>query len=87
MDAPKIGSTTTLEIDPIERWNVFYRLQELSIPCQCACGQPLQVNVATAAAAIQVWSVVRQFVSPRSLSVDHLNRCWKKQMASHDPIL
>lgn len=79
MDATEIDSLTTLHIDSVERWNVFHRLQALSIPCQCACGQPLQVKITTATTAIQVWSVVQQFTSPRACSIDHLNRCWKKQ--------
>ncbi|MEO1299235.1 MAG: Asr1405/Asl0597 family protein [Cyanobacteria bacterium J06636_16] len=79
MDTTEIDSLITLDLDPINRWNVFHRLQELSIPCHCACGQPLQVSVTTAAAALQVWSVARQFTASRCLVIDHLNCCWKKQ--------
>ncbi|WP_346292992.1 Asr1405/Asl0597 family protein [Sphaerothrix gracilis] len=78
MDATEIDSVTTLEIDPIERWNVFKRLQELSIPCQCTWGQPLRVRIKTATAAIQVWSVIQQFTSTSASSTAHLERCWRK---------
>lgn len=78
MDATEISPVTTLEIDRIERWNVFKRLQELSIPCQCTCGQPLQVRVETATAAIQVWSVIKQLTLPSVSSIEHLKRCWEK---------
>lgn len=81
MDTVEIDSLITLDIDAIARWNVFHRLQELSIPCHCTCGQPLQVSITTAATALQVWSVVRQFTASRDLAVDHLNRCWKEQIA------
>lgn len=78
MDATETDSAVTLEIDFIERWNVFNRLQELSIPCQCSCGQPLQVKIETAATAVQVWSVIRRFVLPRGASVEYLERCWRQ---------
>ena len=80
MDAATPTSGTALDLDRIERWNVFKRLKELSIPCQCACGQPLQVNIETATAAIQVWSVVQQFTAPRNVSIKHLERCWKQKV-------
>ena len=70
----------SIEINYVERWNVFNRLQELSIPCQCTCGQPLQVQVETATAAIQVWSVIQHLTLPRLASVEHLERCWKQRI-------
>jgi hypothetical protein len=69
---------TPLEIDLIERWNVYRRLQELSIPCQCSCGQPLKVEVASPTAALQVWSVIRRFTSSREIAIDALENCWKQ---------
>jgi hypothetical protein len=78
MDALDSAAIATLEIDPIERWNVFNRLQELAIPCQCTCGQPLKVDVETATAAIQVWSVVQRLTVSREVTVDRLERCWRK---------
>lgn len=70
-----------IEIDAIGRWDVFYRLQELAIPCQCDCHQPLRVQADTATAAIQIWSVIRQITSPRSVVADYLERCFHQQVA------
>lgn len=81
METTEIESSITIAIDAIARWDVFRRLQELAIPCECTCGEPLKVSVSTAAAAIQVWSVVKQSTSPREFSIDHLKRCWKQQVA------
>lgn len=79
MDGIEIDAMTTLEMDRIERWRAFKRLQELSIPCRCTCDQPLQVKVSTATAAIQVWSVIQQFTLSREASVERLKRCWQQQ--------
>ena len=70
-----------LEIDPIDRWTVFNRLQELSIPCQCSCNQPLCVDIATVASALQVWSVIQQVTQSRGDLVSHLERCWRQMVA------
>jgi hypothetical protein len=78
MDAIDFDAIATLDLDPVERWNVFNRLQELAIPCQCACGQPLRVDVETPTAAIQVWSVTQQLTVPREITLDRLERCWRK---------
>jgi hypothetical protein len=80
MDTADIPPIATLELDYIERWNVFRRLNELSIPCQCAYGKPLRVNIETAATAIQVWSVTQQCLLPRSHLVARLERCWREKV-------
>ena len=80
MDATKLTSTTTLHLDRVERWNVFNRLRELSIPCECACGQPLQVTIETATIACQVWSVVQRCTLSRHASIDYLERCWNQRV-------
>ena len=49
-----------VEISWTERWQVYRRLQELSIPCQCMSNQPLVAQFEDVTAAIQLWSVVRQ---------------------------
>lgn len=66
-----------LEIDWADRWQVYRRLQELAIPCQCATNQPLTVQIDNVAAAIQVWSVVRQITVPRCELACWLERCWQ----------
>lgn len=69
---------TPLELDPIDRWNVYNRLQELSIPCQCRCGSPLKVAVDSPTAALQVWSVVRRLTTSRTVAIDALENCWNQ---------
>ena len=64
-------------IDWTERWQVYQRLQELQIPCQCLPNQPLQVNLSSPSAAIQLWSVVRHFTASRQELADWLKHCWQ----------
>jgi hypothetical protein len=59
-----------------DRWQIYHRLQELEISCECATGKPLTVAVETPTAAAQVWSVARQPSIGRSQLVDWLNRCF-----------
>ncbi|MEM6434062.1 MAG: Asr1405/Asl0597 family protein [Cyanobacteria bacterium P01_D01_bin.115] len=68
-----------IEIDRIARWDVYFHLQELSVPCQCKHGQALRVQVSHATAAIQLWSVVQAFAAPQQSQIDHLQRCWQVQ--------
>lgn len=78
IDTVETDATTVLELDSIARWDVYNRLQELSIPCQCACGQPLRIDVKNPAMALQVWSVVRRLTQPRAKKIAALENCWKK---------
>jgi hypothetical protein len=78
MDAVHLESKTALQLDSIERWNVFNRLKELSIPCECGYGQPLQVEVVGPTAALQVWSVVRRLTASREAAIDALENCWNQ---------
>ncbi|PSN13609.1 hypothetical protein C7271_22390 [filamentous cyanobacterium CCP5] len=75
-------STTiaTCDLNPIDRWNVFNRLQELAIPCRCATGRPLQVILATPTEALLVWSVVRSWTQSRAELAAHLEGCWQQQV-------
>ncbi|HEY9734830.1 MAG TPA: Asr1405/Asl0597 family protein [Trichocoleus sp.] len=68
-----------LEVDRINRWNIYNRLRQLGISCQCQIGQPLVVQVTTADVAVQLWSVVQQFTAPREANLEHLQRCWQQQ--------
>lgn len=65
-----------LEVDRINRWNIYHRLRQLDISCHCRIGQPLVVQVNNADVAVQLWSVVQQFMAPREVTLDHLARCW-----------
>lgn len=64
-------------INRTERWEIYRRLQELQIPCQCSPNQPLRVQLDTCSAAIQLWSVVKQLTSSRSELLDWLKGCWQ----------
>lgn len=70
---------TEVRLDHIARWNVYNRLQELSIACECHWGTPLQVRVGTVTDAIQLWSVIQLFTSSRQSTVEHLERCWQQR--------
>ena len=59
-----------------DRWQVYFRLKELEIPCQCKSYQPLLVDVQSAQSLVQVWSVVKQVSTPRLELAQWLNQCW-----------
>ena len=65
-----------IQIDWSDRWQVYYRLQALEIECFCQANQPLQVYSNNPQAAIQTWSVVKQFTANRQELIDWLDRCW-----------
>lgn len=60
----------------VDRWQIYRRLQELKIPCQCSTGKPLTVSIETPTAAVQVWSVARQPSIGRSQLINWLDRCF-----------
>lgn len=70
---------TNIEVQCKDRWQVYRRLQELDIPCQCASYQPLKVQVDHVLAVIQLWSVVQQVTHPRQHLADWLEICWQHQ--------
>jgi hypothetical protein len=69
-------SNKPIQVDPVIRWDIYYRLLELSIPCSCETGEPLRVNIQDTLAAIQLWSVMKQTTAPRDEQVEWLNACW-----------
>ena len=80
-----LGKNTNSQIVAInwtDRWQVYQRLQELHIPCECLPNQPLEVSLSSTTAAIQLWSVVRHSTASRSELVDWLKHCW--QFSSED---
>ena len=74
-----LNSFTELTLLPncIDRWQIYYRLQDLDIPCECSYYKPLEAKIDSATTAIQAWSVVQQVLSPRDLLVARLERCWQ----------
>jgi len=74
---PEAGQV--IEIAFVDRWQVYRRLQELAIPCRCGTNQPLSVQINDVAAAIQLWSVVRQLTTPRCELASWLEHCWRSR--------
>lgn len=72
----KYGFKQVVEVGRTERWQVYRRLQELEIPCKCQTNQALTVEIGSIAAAIQLWSVVRQLNGKRQDLIEVLERCW-----------
>jgi len=68
-----------IEISWGDRWEVYRRLQELEIPCQCGTNRPLSYQINDVASAIQLWSVVRHLTLPRCELASWLERCWQRQ--------
>ena len=66
-----------IEIAFADRWQVYRRLQELGISCQCRTNQPLSVKAGNVVEAIQLWSVVRQLTLGRRELASWLERCWQ----------
>jgi hypothetical protein len=64
-------------VNRCDRWEVYRRLQQLSIICHCQYGQPLRVYINDATTAIQFWSVVQQFNASRQERINWLSQCWK----------
>ncbi|MEM0979733.1 MAG: Asr1405/Asl0597 family protein [Cyanobacteria bacterium P01_H01_bin.58] len=76
--------TIEIELDHIARWDVYFRLQELSVPCKCKFNRPLQVQVDSANTALQLWSLVRAFTSTKQQCTEHLEHCWQQTFT--DPL-
>jgi hypothetical protein len=72
-----IETQQEIEITWGDRWQVYRRLQELDIPCECGTNQPLRYQIQDITAAIQLWSVVRQLTVPRRELACWLERCWQ----------
>ncbi len=68
-----------VEISWVDRWQVYHRLQELDIPCDCESNQPLEVEISNPIAAIQLWSVIQQFTASRPHLIRNLENCWQSQ--------
>lgn len=73
----KIETKQEIEISWGDRWQVYRRLQELGIPCECGTNQPLRYQIKDVTAAIQLWSVVSQLTVPRPELACWLERCWQ----------
>ena len=65
-----------VEVPWCDRWLVYHRLQELDIPCFCATHQPLEAQVSSPTAMIQLWSISQQYSASRQELIDWLQICW-----------
>ncbi|MEO1349757.1 MAG: Asr1405/Asl0597 family protein [Cyanobacteria bacterium J06635_15] len=70
-------SNPLFSVDCAARWQVYFRLQELDIPCRCQGYCPLEVDVSTPRAAIQLWSVLACASESRLELAGRLERCWQ----------
>jgi hypothetical protein len=59
-----------------ERWNVCYRLEELSIVCQCSEDGCLYVEMNNCCQIILVCFTLFRFTASRYQQIDWLERCW-----------
>ncbi|NJL81124.1 MAG: hypothetical protein HC836_04670 [Richelia sp. RM2_1_2] len=66
-----------VQIPHSQRWQIYYRLQELNIPCSCLSDGSLQVQINNTIAAILLRSTVIQFTASRCSLIDWLERCWQ----------
>ncbi len=60
-----------------DRWQVYYRLQELDICCDCLSDGSLQVEINSPVAALQLRSVVQHITESRQQLAERLEYCWK----------
>jgi len=58
-----------------DRWTIYYRLKDLGVACNCALHQPLEIEITTALAAIQVWHVFKRETSSRDELINWVENC------------
>lgn len=71
-----MSTTYVVSVPRVERWQVYYRLRELMIPCWCLPDGSLRVEVQNGMHALLLRSVVQQFIASRQEMVTWLGRCW-----------
>lgn len=70
-------NTQIINVPFAERWQIYYRLQELMIPCWCHKDGSLRVQVNNIMSAILVRSTLMQFFASRKELVEWLEQCWQ----------
>lgn len=73
-------STHIVSVPRLDRWRIYHRLQELTIPCWCLDDGSLRVEVQSGIGALLLRSVVQQFLASRQEMVNWLERCWDEEM-------
>ncbi len=66
-----------VDVNRLDRWHIYQRLQELDIACSCNTQEPLRVAINGATTAIQLWSILQQTRGSRQDLVTWLERCWE----------
>ncbi|MBD3880372.1 hypothetical protein IFO70_01235 [Phormidium tenue FACHB-886] len=66
-----------ISISRSDRWQAYYRLQELDISCTCLPNGGFRANIDTPTAAAQLWSVTQHLMAPRQQLAEWLLHCWK----------
>jgi hypothetical protein len=69
--------STLVEVECGDRWQVYHRLQDLEIPCQCRAHKALKAYITSPTDAVLLWCVVRHVSLSRPEQVQVLERCWK----------
>ncbi|ACB49903.1 conserved hypothetical protein [Crocosphaera subtropica ATCC 51142] len=64
------------KVSRCDRWSVYQRLQELTIPCWCPEDGSLWVEIEHGLHAILLRSAIYGAIAPRQELVDWLERCW-----------
>ena len=70
--------SSSITVSCEDRWQVYHRLQELNIHCQCGGFQPLEVEIKTATEAVQLWSIARRVSQPREKLATALEKNWRR---------
>ncbi len=76
----QVEEQQVIEIDWLDRWTVYQRLQELEIPCSCETHQPLTVQISNPVALVQVWSVIRHSSASRQQLIRILEKSWQQDL-------
>ncbi len=64
------------DLPSVDRWSVYYRLQELGITCSRAEDGSLRVTIDNPLHAILLRSVITRWLAPKQDLIDWLDRCW-----------
>lgn len=80
VDLEEVKEQQAVDVDWLDRWAVYRRLQELEIPCWCEMNQPLTAQINDPVALVQIWSVIRHFSTSRQQMIQILNKCWQQDL-------
>lgn len=75
---PSSSLNSPSSLHGMERWDVYHRLQELGILCECSLNNPLKVYLDSPEQVILFWGVVKQITATRLELIEWLQACWQK---------